>query len=124
MSCPYPARAVLHPNRAVEGSGQCEFDEQEIKTLTQVTRELEPATKRGRKVQYDWSVFEIKFYVSLDDDAVAVNDDINVERRADDLMTWGERRLGELKTPKSAAMRAKVTEWAANWRRFKAADKN
>jgi hypothetical protein len=80
--------------------------------------------KRGPKEQFDWSLYQAKFFTILYDDDVDENDEINVDGRAGDLMEWGAAHLGEDGTPGSSAMRAKVTEWVEIWRRLKAAETN
>ncbi len=75
------------------------------------------STKRGPKVQFDWDLIQTEFYVGLDNDDVGPDDPINVEHRADKLMTWCDEHFGQEKTPGSTAMREKISKWTTVWRR-------
>jgi hypothetical protein len=76
-----------------------------------------PGARRGRKVQYDWPVFQAEFFGRLFFNDVGPHDEINIERTADDLMTWGLLHLGADNTPQRTAMQEKIKEWIEIWRR-------
>jgi hypothetical protein len=78
--------------------------------------------KRGPK-PHDWELFKAKFYLLLYDDDVPAHGDINIQRYADRLMTWGRNNFGEETTPEQASMRAKVAEWKPLWQRLRDANK-
>jgi hypothetical protein len=118
------AEAQMQPGRigiADFAAYRWAFAANEVKALCKLGGKAEtpPGARRGRKVKYDWSIFEAEFYCRLYRDDVGQHDEINVEARAKDLMTWGEhsKDIGEENTPEPTAMREKVSEWVATWRR-------
>jgi hypothetical protein len=78
-----------------------------------------PPARRGRKVKYDWPVFQAEFYCRLEFDDVGPHDEISVEHMAKELITWGKesRDIGEKNTPGLTAMRDEIDKWMAIWRR-------
>jgi hypothetical protein len=79
-----------------------------------------PRARRGPKVKYDWPVFQAEFYCRLYRDDIGPRDDINVEHRAKELITWGKesRDIGEKSTPGQTVMRDEIDEWMAIWRSY------
>jgi hypothetical protein len=77
-----------------------------------------PGTKRGPKVEYNWDVFKARFWLFLYHDDEPAYADINVHKRAAQLMEWGQNHpeIGGEKTPGDTAMREKVREWKPLWR--------
>jgi hypothetical protein len=60
--------------------------------------------RRGRKVKYDWPVYQAELFGRLFYDDIGPHDEINIAQMAADLMTWGQRHLSDEKTPEDSAM--------------------
>jgi hypothetical protein len=75
------------------------------------------SSKRGPKGYDTWELFKARLYLDLYDEDVKAFDNIDIEERADQLMLWGQNHphIGASKTPKQAAMRAKIAEWIQLW---------
>jgi hypothetical protein len=79
--------------------------------------DIEHSRRRGRKVKYEWPVYQAEFFGRLFFNDVGPHDEVNVEQMADDLMTWGQRHLGDDKTPARTATQEKISEWTEIWKR-------
>jgi hypothetical protein len=90
----------------------------EFEALCKEAKSTRPAgATRGAKAKYDWPVFQAEFFGRLFYDDIGPHDEINIAQRASDLMTWGQRHLGDEKTPEDTVMRENVTKWWDIWKR-------
>jgi hypothetical protein len=73
--------------------------------------------KRGPKVKITWDLYRAKFYLFLDEGAVASDGPINIEGYAKKLQDWANEHslIEEKDVPSVSALRAKIVEWISLW---------